>query len=69
MNTKTVEHEDFQNMKQKARAMKKTYTKRVISPNPWSTGICHENIRSPTVSTLQNMKIVTSSEGIEYTAF
>ena len=37
--------------------------------NPWSTGISYkiylENMRSPTVSTFHNMKIVTSPEEIE----
>ena len=60
----------------KARAMKKTHTHTLKGLFPQTPGrrvtvikSYLENIRSPTVSTLQNMKIVTSPEEIENTAF
>ena len=66
-NTKTVEPKDFQIRMQKARAMKilkesllQTPVRRVSVIKSYVA-----NMSSPTVCTLQNMKIVTSPEEIE----
>ena len=66
-NTKTVEPKDFQNRTQKARAMKKLKESLPQTPGRRVSVIKSYlgNMRSPTVSTLQNMKIVTSPEEIE----
>ena len=73
-NTKTVEPKDFQNRTQRARAMGKKNTLKESLPQTPGRRLSViksylENMRSPTVSTLQNMKIVTSPEEIENTAF
>ena len=66
-NTKTVEPKDFQNRAQKAGALKK-HTIRITSATPGRRiSVIKsdlENMRLPTVSNLQNMKIVTSPEEI-----
>ena len=66
-NTKTVEPKDFQNRTQKARAMKKLKESLPQTPGQRVPVINSYlgNMRLTTVSTLQNMKIVTSSDEIE----